>query len=203
MKKSEEFFLKNKPKFLFGISDIKQLKNNVNNCIEIAFIGKSNVGKSSLINAVTKSKISISSKTPGRTKEINFFNIANKINLVDMPGYGFAMVKKEQKESWNNLFYDYFSLSKNLKIIFLLIDCRKGITAEDIDFMLLFDSLKINYQIVLTKIDNINKNEVENIINKINNEALNHIYMNKKAIAVSARMNYNIYELQDLIYNLI
>lgn len=192
MKKSEEFFLKNKPRFLFGMVNINQLDLSKN--IEVAFVGKSNVGKSSLINAITNSKISISSKTPGRTKEINFFNINNKINFVDMPGYGFAKVKKETKDNWIQLIYDYFYYSKNLKKVFILISAKKGIDKEDIDLIELLDKMNINYKIILTKSDSCNKIELENIKNNLKGHDF---------ILTSSKDKYGINELRDEIYYLI
>ena len=192
MKKSEEFFLKNKPRFLFGMVNINQLDLSKN--IEVAFVGKSNVGKSSLINAITNSKISISSKTPGRTKEINFFNVNDKINFVDMPGYGFAKVKKETKDNWIQLIYDYFYYSKNLKKVFILISAKKGIDKEDIDLIELLDKMNINYKIILTKSDSCNKIELENIKNNLKGHDF---------ILTSSKDKYGINELRDEIYYLI
>ena len=192
MKKSEEFFLKNKPRFLFGMVNINQLDLSKN--IEVAFVGKSNVGKSSLINAITNSKISISSKTPGRTKEINFFNVNDKINFVDMPGYGFAKVKKETKDNWIQLIYDYFYYSKNLKKVFILISAKKGIDKEDFDIIELLDKMNINYKIILTKSDSCNKIELENIKNNLKDHDF---------ILTSSKDKYGINELRDEIYYLI
>lgn len=202
MKKCEEFFLKNKPKFLYGITDIKQLKE-LDGIISIAFIGKSNVGKSSLINAITSSKISISSKTPGRTREINFFSVGDKLNFVDMPGYGFALATEQQKSQWRYLIYDYLNISKNLRLIFVLVDSRKGLMEDDIDLLYMLDELNINYQIVLTKIDCINKNDLQNILFKTNNELSNHKLVNKNVLTVSANKRYGLFEIKDMIYKLI
>ncbi|MBR2141102.1 MAG: YihA family ribosome biogenesis GTP-binding protein [Rickettsiales bacterium] len=199
MKKCEEFFKVNKPKFLFGITDVKQLKEK-ENVLDFAFVGKSNVGKSSLINAITNSKISISSKTPGRTREINFFSIADKINFVDMPGYGFALATEQQKYEWRKLIYDYISNSKNLNIVFILVDCRKGLGTEDLDFINLLDELKTEYRIVLTKIDCINKNELQNIITKTINELNNRKSANKDVFTISSSKGYGLFELRDFIY---
>lgn len=192
MKKSEEFFLKNKPRFLFGMVNINQLDLSRN--IEVAFVGKSNVGKSSLINAITNSKISISSKIPGRTKEINFFNINNKINFVDMPGYGFAKVKKETKDNWIQLIYDYFYYSKNLKKVFILVSAKKGIDKEDLDLIELLEKMNIGYKIILTKSDSCNKIELENIKNS---------FKDYDFILTSSKDKYGINELRDEIYYLI
>lgn len=189
MKKSDEFFLKNRPVFLFGAANVNQI--NLSKSMEFAFIGKSNVGKSSLINAITNSKISISSKLPGRTREINFFNINSKINFVDMPGYGFAKVKKDMKDNWIQLIYDYFYYSKNLKKVFVLISSKRGIDKEDIDIIELLKKMNINYKIVLTKSDSCNKVELENVKNSLKD----YDY-----ILTSSKDKYGISELRDEIY---
>ena len=193
MKKCEEFFLNNKPKFLFGAVDVEQFKKNVNP--EVAFIGKSNVGKSSLINIITNSKICVSSKTPGRTKEINFFDVGGKITFVDMPGYGYAKVNKELKDSWLQLIYDYFYYDKNLKKLYLLTTCRKGLVQEDLDLMQLLDKLNINYKIIMTKSDNCNKIELQEAINKMRTITNNFL-------VTSNKRRYGIFEIRDEIYKL-
>ena len=112
------------------------------NFSEVAFLGRSNVGKSSLINALTnKKKLAKFSKTPGRTRQLNFFKIENKLhslNFVDLPGYGFAKVSKTEQREWRNLIFDYISSRQNLRTILLLIDARRELTKEDnkmIDFL--------------------------------------------------------------------
>lgn len=202
MKRCDEFFLKNKPVFLFGLTDINQLKEK-NNDIAVAFIGKSNVGKSSLINAITNSKIAKSSKTPGRTRELNFFSIGDRLKFVDMMGYGFALATEEQKYNWRLLIYNYITISKNLKIVFLLIDARKGFTIEDLDFMQILDENKIEYCIILTKIDNMKKAELEIVTKKIKNEGSKHNLMNKEIFTASSTKGYGIFEIRDKIYSLL
>lgn len=202
MKKCEEFFRNNKPKFLFGITDIRQLKEK-NDVMDVAFIGKSNVGKSSLINAITNSKISISSKTAGRTREINFFAIGDRLNFVDMPGYSFALASEEQREKWKNLICDYFAISKNLKLVFLLVDCKKGLKGDDLDFMNMLDDLKISYQIILTKIDSINRFELDNVVIGVENELKNHSLANENVLAVSSTKKYGIFEVMDRVWELL
>ncbi|MDR2526653.1 MAG: ribosome biogenesis GTP-binding protein YihA/YsxC, partial [Rickettsiales bacterium] len=120
-----DFFKNNKPIFITGVAKEENLPNSI--LPEFAFIGRSNVGKSSLINAITNSKIAIISKTPGRTKELNFFQIANKLTLVDMPGFGYAKSSKKDVENWNDLIIKYLLYRKNLKRAFLLIDGRLGV----------------------------------------------------------------------------
>jgi GTP-binding protein len=194
MKKYDDFFLKNKPVFLYGAVDEKQIISN--KLPEIAFIGKSNVGKSSLINAVTNSKIARTSKTPGRTRELNYFNIANKIILVDMPGYGFALATKDEIGKWQDMTYDYLSLSKNIKKLFLLIDSRRGVKANDFEFMQMLDELSINYMITLTKIDSNKREETESIVENIKREKVNHITMSDNVLCCSSLKGYGISDIR-------
>ncbi len=201
MKKCDEFFLKNKPVFLYGAVKKEQFINN--KLPEVAFIGKSNVGKSSLINAITNSKIAKTSKTPGRTRELNFFNIANKLNIVDMPGYGFAKGTESEKDIWYNFIYEYLNLSKNLKRVFLLLDSRRGLKINDFDFMQLLDNLEINYQIILTKIDSCKKSEIEEIVKQIEMESKNHKTLEKVVLCVSSEKKYGLSEVRDIIIELI
>lgn len=201
MKKCDEFFLQNKPTFLYGAVRKEQFINN--KIPEVGFIGKSNVGKSSLINAITNSKIAKTSKTPGRTRELNFFNIVNKLNIVDMPGYGFAKVTENEKGNWYNFIYEYISSSRNLKRVFLLLDARRGLQLNDFDFVQLFDDLKINYQIVLTKIDTCKKNEIDGLVKQIEVEAKNHKTLESKILCVSSEKKYGISEFRDVIIELI
>lgn len=112
-------------KFVAGATNLRQIP--VSNLLEVAFVGRSNVGKSSLINALTGKNCARVSKTPGRTQQINFFNLGNKLSLVDLPGYGYASVSKKTRAEWDSLIIDYLQYRVNLKRIFLLIDSKVGI----------------------------------------------------------------------------
>ena len=121
---------------------------------EIAFFGKSNVGKSSLINNIcNNSNLARVSNTPGRTRQINFFSINKKFILVDLPGYGFAEVPLYVKKQWEILINHYLKNSVNLKLVNLLIDSRRGIKPPDIEIAKLLLSYNKNFQIVFTKSD--------------------------------------------------
>lgn len=133
---------------------------------EFAFLGRSNVGKSSLINALlNRKKLVRTSKNPGCTKQINFFEIASTFNLVDLPGYGFARVSKSDKSAWERLIVDYLSQSPNLRYCFVLVDSRHSFKDVDLQIMDLLEQIGLNYQIVFTKTDK------KNLLKEIDFEA--------------------------------
>ena len=133
---------------------------------EIAFVGRSNVGKSSLINALfSKTGLAKTSSTPGRTQQLNFFNLDNKLYLVDLPGYGFAKAPPEDVKKWQRTMNLYLQGRPNLRRVFLLIDSRHGIKKIDEDIMKTLDSAAVTYQIILTKTDKINRQELTKLIN--------------------------------------
>lgn len=127
---------------------------------EIAFAGRSNVGKSSLINALTNRKnLARASNTPGRTQELNFFDLGGRMNIVDLPGYGFAEAPKKSVDTWSRLTMDYLRGRPSLKRVFLLIDSRRGLGEVDRGIMKQLDSAAVGYQIVLTKSDKLRPSE--------------------------------------------
>jgi GTP-binding protein len=121
---------------------------------EIAFIGRSNVGKSSLVNALTgRRMLARTSHTPGRTQQINFFDLGGRLMLVDLPGYGYAQASKTAVRAWTALVEHYLSGRASLRRACLLIDARRGITDTDRPILALCDEAALSYQVVLTKID--------------------------------------------------
>jgi len=123
---------------------------------EIAFAGRSNVGKSSLINALTgHHALARASHTPGRTRQLNFFDLGGRLTLVDMPGYGYAQAAKEVKEDWQGLMFDFLRGRPTLQRVVLLLDARIEIKASDHAAMDLLDKAAVIYQLVLTKIDDV------------------------------------------------
>lgn len=131
---------------------------------EVAFAGRSNVGKSSLVNAITGRKaLARASTAPGRTRELNFFRMGDRLRLVDLPGYGHAKAPKAEIARWTALTRDYLRGRMSLKRVFVLIDARHGVKPHDRDVMDVLDGAAVNYQIVLTKADKIKPTELTDI----------------------------------------
>ena len=135
--------------FVLGVAGLDQLPEADRN--EIAFAGRSNVGKSSLINALTgRGTLARTSNTPGRTQQLNYFDLGGAIYLVDMPGYGYAKVSKRQREEWTTLIFDYLRGRPTLRTVFILVDGRHGLKDTDEELMTMLDDAAVSYQIVLT-----------------------------------------------------
>jgi GTP-binding protein len=127
---------------------------------EIAFAGRSNVGKSSLVNALTNRKtLARISNTPGRTQQLNFFDLGGRLRMVDMPGYGYAAVSKTMVAAWGSLIRDFLRGRASLLRVYLLIDGRHGLKDSDAEIMDLFDKSAVSYALVLTKADAMKKAE--------------------------------------------
>lgn len=153
--------------FIRGVPSMKFLPPE--GPIEISFAGRSNVGKSSLINALVNQKgLARTSNTPGRTQELNYFIPANsgempELAIVDMPGYGYAKAPKSQVEAWTKLVFSYLRGRSTLRRVFVLIDARHGIKKNDEEVLELLDTAAVSYQIVLTKIDKVKKTALEDL----------------------------------------
>lgn len=149
-------------RFMLGCVAMEQLP--VPDVPEVAFAGRSNVGKSSLVNALTGRKtLARTSNTPGRTREINFFELDERLRLVDMPGYGFAKAPKTAVEGWTELIRDYIRGRATLRLVCLLIDARHGPKESDKALMALMDQAGVAYQPVLTKSDKPKAGELDRI----------------------------------------
>jgi GTP-binding protein len=165
---------------------------------EIAFAGRSNVGKSSLINALTNRKnLARASNTPGRTQEINYFDLsAGKFYLVDLPGYGFAAAPKKSVDAWSRFTLDYLRSRSKLKRVFLLIDSRRGLGEVDRGILKQLDSAAVGYQIVLTKIDKLRASEVAPVVEAALTALKKHPAAHPRVIATSAEKNVGLGELR-------
>lgn len=149
--------------FVLGCAQLSQLP--AGDRAEVAFAGRSNVGKSSLVNGLLgRNKLARSSSEPGRTRELNYFDLGEgKVWLVDLPGYGYAKVSKTQAAAWTRLTRDYLRGRATLRRVFLLIDARRGLMAPDHEMMDMLDGSAVTYQIVLTKADKLKKGEGEKV----------------------------------------
>jgi len=186
--------------FILGAHNSKQFPKT--NFPEFAFIGASNVGKSSLINALTSQKIAIVSNTPGRTRQINFFLLSQKFMIVDMPGYGYAVAKQKDIENWQKTSFEYFSKRPQLKKVFLLIDPIKGIRESDEEIVNIFNAVGLIFQIVLTKCDKIKDEAVASSIKEIENNAKLWPALHPRIIKSSTKNNLGIDEIKNEIIDM-
>lgn len=188
--------------FVLGVAKLDQLP--LTEMPEVAFAGRSNVGKSSIINALTGQKgLAKTSNTPGRTQQLNFFNLANKLHIVDLPGYGFAKAPEVQVKQWQRIIFAYLQGRVNLKRVFVLIDSRHGIKKSDLEIMELLDKAAVTYQIVLTKLDKIGSGNLTKVMTEVENEISKHAAAYSRVLATSSEKNIGIDNLRAEIANLI
>ena len=169
---------------------------------EIAFCGRSNVGKSSLLNALTNRKsIARISVTPGRTQELNFFEVGEPtvLRLVDMPGYGFAKAPVKVVENWRRLVRDFLRGRVVLKRTLLLIDSRHGVKPVDAEMMQLLDEAAVGYRVVLTKADKIKASELEAVLASVQAEARKHSAAFPDVLVTSAEKGMGIDDLRTAV----
>ncbi len=188
--------------FVLGVADLSQLPPD--NLPEIAFAGRSNVGKSSLINALTGTKgLAKTSNTPGRTQQLNYFNLSNKLLMVDMPGYGYAQAPEKLVKQWQKLIFTYLQGRVNLKRVFVLIDSRHGIKKLDEEIMDLLVKAAVTYQFVLTKTDKISAAELNKVIEQTQAVIKDHPAAYVELIATSSEKGRGIDDLRAEIAKLI
>jgi GTP-binding protein len=166
---------------------------------EVAFAGRSNVGKSSLLNRLTnRTGLARTSNTPGRTQELNFFDVGAplRFRLVDMPGYGFAKAPKDVVRKWRRLVNDYLRGRPVLKRALVLVDARHGLKEIDREVMKMLDDAAVSYRLVLTKADKVKASELEAVTRATAEEARKHPAAHPEIIATSAETGLGIEELR-------
>lgn len=164
---------------------------------EVAFAGRSNVGKSSLINAlVNQKKLARVSNTPGRTQEINFFNLGNQGQLVDLPGYGYAQVSKEKRVQWGDFIFSFLKGRSILKRVYVLIDSRHGLKPIDKELFSALDKSAVSYQIILTKADKLTKTEKESVINTLKTDTKKFVALYPDIILTSSLEGTGLSEIR-------
>lgn len=190
IKVGDELF-KTRPEFELGVANLEQLPTD--GLMEIAFAGRSNVGKSSLINAVTKAKgLARASNTPGRTQQLNYFKVDDTCHLVDLPGYGYAQAPEKMVQSWTRMVHAYLRGRVQLCRVFLLIDARHGIKEVDLKIMKMLDAAAVSYQIILTKCDKISRIESDKVLQKAHEIGKTHVACYPEIIVTSSEKNINI-----------
>ena len=181
--------------FMRGVADMAQLP--LIGETEVAFAGRSNVGKSSLINALCGRKaLARISDTPGRTQQINFFDLAARLVIVDLPGYGYARAPKAAIAAWTELVRDYLRGRPNLRRVCLLIDARHGLKPPDREVMALLDEAAVNYQVVLTKADKVKAAALADTRASVAAELKKHAAAHPELVVTSAREGTGIAELR-------
>ena len=172
---------------------------------EIAFAGRSNVGKSTLINAlVGQLRLARASNTPGRTQELNFFTEPeDSVYLVDMPGYGFAQAPKDKVAAWNSTLRGYLSGRRTLLRVILLVDARHGLKPADEEMMTLLDTAAVSYQVILTKADKISQTDLARTMARTTQALAKHPAAYPSVIATSAETGMGFEELRAVIAKLL
>ena len=164
---------------------------------EVAFAGRSNVGKSSLVNALTgRRTLARVSAKPGHTRQVNFFDLAERLLLVDLPGYGFAQVSRSMKETWQDLASAYLRGRPTLKRVCLLIDSRHGVKESDRETMRNLDSAAVSYQLILTKVDQLKAADVPRAIAAAEAVARKHGAAHPEVLPTSSESGFGIAELR-------
>ena len=188
--------------FVKGVVDMQGLPSP--DKIEVCFSGRSNVGKSSLINSLTNRKgLARASNTPGRTQEINFFSIPENHYLVDLPGYGYANAPIKVVEKWQNLLKQYLAGRQSLRRAFVLVDARHGIKKVDTEIMSMLDSSAVTFQVVLTKLDKVKEKDRENILEQVRSSLQNHPAAFPEIILTSSEKGWGIQTLRSVIAMLV
>jgi len=164
---------------------------------EIAFAGRSNVGKSSLVNALTgRTTLARTSQTPGRTRQLIFFSLANRLQLVDLPGYGYAKASKTDIKAWTKLTRKFLVGRQSLQRMLLLIDSRRGIGPADKEMMKLMDESAVSWAVVLTKTDKLKAEQADKVLAKTRQEISRHVAAFPHVWSTSSQTGNGIAELR-------
>ncbi len=187
--------------FVKGVVNVAGLPSDA--LPEVAFAGRSNVGKSSLLNALVGQKaLARTSNTPGRTREVNYFLLDGNTYLVDLPGYGYAKAAKTEVAGWNRLIQNYLQGRASLRRVFLLVDSRHGLKETDTPTLELMDTCAVSYQVVLTKVDKVKAAGLEAVIERTAKELAKHPAAHPEIIATSARKGTGLDSLRAAILTL-
>jgi GTP-binding protein len=181
--------------FVAGVADLARLPPA--GLPEVAFAGRSNVGKSSLINALTgRGQLARISQTPGRTQQINLFDLGGRLVLVDLPGYGFAQAPKPKVEAWQKLVRTYLRGRSSLVRACVLVDARHGLKEADRAFMTMLGEVAVAYQLVLTKMDQVRRRPLEELTSSLEAELARKAGAHPDVVATSAREGTGIERLR-------
>ena len=198
--RAQELF-KTPASFVLGVADVEGLPPGGR--VEVAFAGRSNVGKSSLLNALLgRRSLARVSNTPGRTRELNYFAVGDILWVVDMPGYGYAKAPKSLVEGWTQLIHDYLRGRAELKRVMLLIDSRHGLKPSDREIMTMLDKAAVSYQAVLTKADKPKQGDLAKVIAETEAELKKHPAAHPLVLATSAVHGLGIEDLRAAIAEL-
>jgi GTP-binding protein len=182
-------------RFVAGVAKLQQIP--AGGLPEVAFAGRSNVGKSSLINALTgRRTLAKISNTPGRTRQLNFFDLGGRLTLTDLPGYGYARAQKEQVANWTRLVELYLVGRAPLRRALLLIDSRHGLKDVDRRVMAILDKAAVSYQVVLTKTDQLAPGQVAERLEGVAGELVKHTAAHPEVMPTSAEKGAGIAELR-------
>ncbi len=167
---------------------------------EICFAGRSNVGKSSLINGLTgQNALARTSDTPGRTQELNFFSLDDRLSVCDLPGYGYARAPKDRVKKWTSLVKSYLRGRPNLRRVLLLVDSRHGIKDNDREIMTMLDEAAVNFQVVLTKVDKLKAHELDQVLERTAVDLAKHVAAHPEIHATSSAKGNGLPELRAAI----